>query len=65
MGTITAILETDDMGTAITKAEAAGVVKVVYSVGEVEGGWGKVITDLFGCTWIFLSRAMCFFGIEE
>ncbi|ESQ32461.1 hypothetical protein EUTSA_v10005050mg [Eutrema salsugineum] len=57
-GTVSAILETDDVEAAVTKAVAAGAVKV-EDVSEVEadGGVKGKVTDPFGFTWIFSSPA--------
>ncbi|WZZ74436.1 hypothetical protein YC2023_085806 [Brassica napus] len=55
-GTVTALLETDDVEAAVAKAVAAGAVKVEeVAEGEAEGGVKGKVTDPFGFTWIFVS----------
>ncbi|CAF2144083.1 hypothetical protein HID58_007403 [Brassica napus] len=54
IGTMPAILETDDVEAAVMKAVGAGAVKVEE---EVEGGVKGKVTDPFGFTWIFVSPA--------
>lgn len=54
IGTMPAILETDDVEAAVAKAVGAGAVKVEE---EVEGGVKGKVTDPFGFTWIFVSPA--------
>ncbi|CAN8265672.1 unnamed protein product [Cochlearia groenlandica] len=57
-GTMTAILEADDVDAAVAKAVAAGAVKV-EEVSEVEadGGVKGKVTDPYGFTWIFVTPA--------
>lgn len=57
-GTMLAILETDDVEAAVTKAVAAGAVRVEEEVLEVEpdGGVKGRVTDPFGFSWIFFLR---------
>ncbi|KAF3592372.1 hypothetical protein DY000_02025629 [Brassica cretica] len=55
-GTVSALLETDDVEAAVAKAVAAGAVKVEeVAEGEAEGGVKGKVTDPFGFTWIFVS----------
>ncbi|CAG7872438.1 unnamed protein product [Brassica rapa] len=54
-GTVSALLETDDVEAAVAKAVAAGAVKVEVSEGEADGGVKGKVTDPFGFTWIFVS----------
>ncbi|KAL0889900.1 hypothetical protein Bca101_013883 [Brassica carinata] len=57
-GTMSALLETDDVEAAVAKAVAAGAVKVEeVSEGEADGGVKGKVTDPFGFTWIFVSPA--------
>ncbi|KAJ4900807.1 Uncharacterized protein Rs2_14758 [Raphanus sativus] len=57
-GTVSALLETDDVEAAVAKAVAAGAVKVEeVSEGEADGGVKGKVTDPFGFTWIFVSPA--------
>ncbi|KAF2552664.1 hypothetical protein F2Q68_00036500 [Brassica cretica] len=57
-GTVSALLETDDVEAAVAKAVAAGAVKVeevAEGEAEAEGGVKGKVTDPFGFTWIFVS----------
>ncbi|KAJ0253934.1 Uncharacterized protein HA466_0115280 [Hirschfeldia incana] len=57
-GTVSALLETDDVEAAVAKAVAAGAVKVdEVSEGEADGGVKGKVTDPFGFSWIFVSPA--------
>lgn len=57
IGTMPAILETDDVEAAVAKAVGAGAVKVEEEVEGEEGGVKGKVTDPFGFTWIFVSPA--------
>ncbi|KAH0923659.1 hypothetical protein HID58_023677 [Brassica napus] len=54
-GTVSALLETDDVEVAVAKAVAAGAVKVEVSEGEADGGVKGKVTDPFGFSWIFVT----------
>ena len=54
-GTVSALLETDDVEVAVAKAVAAGAVKVEVSEGEADGRVKGKVTDPFGVSWIFVT----------